>query len=369
MLLSVYFQSFKKQCSLVKEEFFLFVSLLLYCFAQALPLFFKVNFSFILFTLSITCCLLSIIFRFLGLFIGFSIFFVIFYLYIVRLGFSFVEILWLEGCLLSSCLSLSIFLLKMDDLVKKNCHRNYESHKKFNQLQTEKQKCLQVIQNLELINIKTADFCSMLGDKNKKDEEIIHQILEEKQLLEQQVKLLSDQKLFWISNYDDLHKKFVKLIPADKLFEEQGVEENLYELNNANKDLQKENDKLKQDFCLLDLKYKGLLQKFEEEKKILCEQEFPRIDSCESSSELSYVRGQYNQLKDQFEDKKYQLHITRQQLFKLEEANTSRKREKVFFLTERHNDIADFCNFEKTISLLEEEVTHLEELISHILSR
>lgn len=370
MLLSVYFQSFKKQYSLVKEEFFLFFSLLLYCFAQALPLFFKVNFSFRLFTLSVTCCLLSIVFRFLGLFVSFSIFIVVFYLYIVRQGFSFFEMLWLEGCLLSSCLSLSIFLLKMDDLVKKKHHQNYENHKKFNQLENEKKRCLQIIQDLELINTKSADFCSILEDKNKKDEEIINQVLEEKQLLEQQVKLLSDQKLFWTSNYDDLHEKFIKLIPSEnKLVQEQEFEKNLCELNNANKNLQEQHDRLKKDFCLLDLKYKGLLQKFEEEKKNLCKQEPLQINSRKPSSELSYVQGKYNQLKDQFEDKKYQLHITRQQLFKLEEINIAWKREKILLLTENDGNVADFYSIETTISHLEQEINHLEELISHILSR
>lgn len=374
MLSSIYFQFFKKQYDLIKEEYFFFFSLLLYCVSQILPLFYKVNFSFYLFLLSGIFCLLSIVFRFLGLFFSFSIFFIVFYFYVTKCGFSFFEILWLEGCLVSSCLSLLILLLGLDNLSKKRKMQDSEVQKKIDLLQKEKYTYLKDIQKLELINIKTADFCLALENKNQKDREEFSQILEEKTFLEKQVNLLSDQKLFWISNYDSLHEKFLKAAQ----FNEKNSNKLIFELKESREDfenLQNQYNELKKNFYLLDLKYKELLQELNDKK---FEKQYmdnnSMSNSLESSSnsldmnlELPRIQGLYNQLRNQFEDKKHQLNLTRKQLFKLEEIVISQKREQEFLLKENDVDLVDVLNLEEKILSLEQEVIYLEELVSHIL--
>lgn len=374
MLSSIYFQFFKKQYDLIKEEYFFFFSLLLYCVSQILPLFYKVNFSFYLFLLSGIFCLLSIVFRFLGLFFSFSIFFIVFYFYVTKCGFSFFEILWLEGCLVSSCLSLLILLLGLDNLSKKRKMQDSEVQKKIDLLQKEKYTYLKDIQKLELINIKTADFCLALENKNQKDREEFSQILEEKTFLEKQVNLLSDQKLFWISNYDSLHEKFLKAAQ----FNEKNSNKLIFELKESREDfenLQNQYNELKKNFYSLDLKYKELLQELNDKK---FEKQYmdnnSMSNSLESSSnsldmnlELPRIQGLYNQLRNQFEDKKHQLNLTRKQLFKLEEIVISQKREQEFLLKENDVDLVDVLNLEEKILSLEQEVIYLEELVSHIL--
>lgn len=345
----------------------MFFSLLLYCIAQSLPFFYKINFPFYLLILSAFFCFLSIIFRFSGLIVSFVIFFVIFYFVIIKQGYSFFEALWLEGCLISSCMSLLILLLGLDNLIEKKRIQIFESEKKINQLQKENNKYLKDIQELKFANTKAADFSLALEEKNQRDIEILNHVLEEKMILKQQVSLLLDQKSFWISNYDNLHQKFL----TSGQFNEQIYNELTFDLEKSKEDfylLQHQYNKLKESLIFLSSQHKKLLKTLDNKELSLEKDSFKTsLDLTQMTSELSHIQSLYDQLRSQFEDKKFQLDITRKQLFKLEETIAIQKRDQELFLLEDNVDFTAILNLEEKLSNLEQEVIYLEELISHIL--
>ncbi|WP_239923127.1 hypothetical protein [Candidatus Chlamydia corallus] len=343
--------------------------------------------------------------------------FVTFYLAKYVIGEPLYQSFWFSGLGLSFLLSYGLFLqgvwLAQEEEVAKGKERVRLSEDLDEQRNVYQDLLEKKSQEKEFLDARAQG----LEKELTKCQELLKEAYQKQEYLTIDLKILADQKNSWLEDYAELHNKYVQLVSKNEDVVFPWLAEPLvYESDgSANSDLslwasalqekEKSLECLRNEILVekqrcseyenrchqltLSLENFTTLEMRCEELQDLLNQKETKIDqlhqlvrefeekavtqasanSVISSDEEKHYKGLYSQLQEQFIEKSETLSLVRKKLFAVQEKYlTLKKKEELTKQDMSFDDVSMIQRLLERIELFEEEVSHLEELVSRSLS-
>lgn len=281
---------------------------------------------------------------------------------------SFWDKCWFLGAIVSILVSLSLMFLVSDWLLCRQRSMQARTISQDEEIHRLKDKETQLLAEIKLAEQQRLDSESVMKNMLEDKDQCIRECLEKEKYLNNDLRILADQKQQWLDDYTSLYQEYRQL--AEQVSSSNDVENVRKELMNQQEQFEHERNRLMGNILELQNRVTELTNHIAVLEEHSRKTEEETIETSVTKSQDTNYEAMYRQLREQFQGKQLALDEARRQLFMVQEQCLVLQREDALRRnTLALNDLDLLSDLGKRIEHLEEEVISLEGLVSHILTK